>query len=283
MKRWTLLVLGMMALTGLTGCMENAMLLKLDTDGSGTLTYRVFMSDDMLNMAQSMTSGMMQGMGMEEEDAKAAMDPFAEIKASLDGQFGPQAKLESTREMTNKQGWKGVEAMYAFDNVNELQLQNVEPVQAEGPTMQMDEMGSAYTFEFTPGDVATLKMVPITSESSDETAAMDPAVTEAMGGMNGMMEGMGMQMMAPMMKGMRMSFLVFLNGEVVETNAKFQSKKHPNVITLMDLQFDKILADPNGGELMKASANMDSAKLAAMDVDGLRVEAPDKVIEVKFK
>ena len=51
MKRWTLLVLGMIALTGLTGCMENAMLLKLDTDGSGTLTYRVFMSEDMLNMA----------------------------------------------------------------------------------------------------------------------------------------------------------------------------------------------------------------------------------------
>ena len=278
---------GLLCILVTAGCVENAMLLKVKKDGSGSITYRVFMSKDILDMMQGMAAGMAAEMGEGAEVPE--VDPFAEMKEGLAGQFGDAAKLVSSRDTENKKGWKGFEAVYAFDDVNQLNLADIQSMEGSGPSM--GEVGTPYRFAFTGGDVATLKIVPATAamEPEEAEAALDQAA-EGLGaeGLGAEMEGMqamgeaGLAMMKPMMEGMRVSFLVMVDGEVVETNSRFQSSKRPNVITLMDISMDKVFDHPEASKLMMQGEN-DVAKLAELNVPGVRLEDPTQEITVSFK
>ncbi len=269
-----MLFVGLLAVVFSSGCLENAMLLKVNKDGSGTMTYRAFISDDVLAMA---------AMG-DPSGESAAIDPFEDIKKKLAEQFGEAAKLESSRSLKNKKGWEGFEAVYAFDDVNKVSLADIQAGDS-GSGVPMEQVGTSYNFTFTPGDVATLKMAPVTM-GMDEAEA-DEAVEEMMDGsgakmgeMDEMQFGMMKQMLAG--TGMRVSFLVFVNGEVVETNSRFQSAKRPNVIALMDISMDKLFEDPQASKLLLAGEDgLD--KLADLQIKGVQLESPNREIFISFK
>jgi hypothetical protein len=101
--------------------------------------------------------------------------------------------------------------------------------------------------------------------------------------MDDMMSQLPLEMMKPMVKGMRMSLVVSVNGEIVETNAKFRSEDHPNVITLMDMQMEKLLEQPNAAELIQHSGGADAAALAKLDIPGVQFETPGKEVLIRFK
>lgn len=292
--RTVVLIPILIAVSTLTGCMESATLMRVNKDGSGTITHRMYMSTDMMEMMQGMASGMMGG---EADIEMPDMDPLADIKASLDGQFGPAATLEGTQDVTNAAGWKGVEATYSFTDINKLDM--AAGGQTDEGGMAMESGGPSYKFEFTPGDVAVLKLVPIRQPGAESDGAADAssqgddvlgdAGDTAMGEMDmdmggmGDMDAMGMQMMAPMLKGMRMSLLVAVEGKVVESNASFPHEKYPNVVTLADIDFDKLLAHPEGMKALQAGPNADPADLAKLGIDGVKVEDPAKEIQIRFE
>lgn len=276
------------------GCMENATLVQVNKDGSGTLTYRMYLSEQLTGMMEGMASTM-AAMGESTGQPPPELDPLGEIKQSLQGQFGPNVTLVSTRDVTNPAGWKGVEAVYEFERISDIQLRQAEAA-GPGPGGPMPEQVAAeYAFQFTAGDPATLKLVPAGGPaSSDGDGAVEPdaaappappavAPPTLEPELDDMLGGMGLQMMAPMLKGMRISMLISVDGEIVETNAKFRSEEHDNVVTLVDVVFDRLLNDPAGAELLQGGEDLDPRTLATLDIPGLRIEDPTKELVIRFK
>ena len=286
-KRFSIITLILLGGIGLTGCMENAALMKLSKDGSGTLTYRIFMSTEMMQMAQGMSSGMGGDAEGGEVDL-SSLNPIESIKKDMADKFGDAATLESTKDIENKQGWKGIEAIYSFEDVNKLNLANMGDEMDSGggggaTGGSMANMGTPYRFEFVGGDVATLKIVPITTDEAAAEAAVEAAAEEMPEEIADMgMDDLGLAMMKPMIAGMRITLLVAVDGDIVDTNSKFRSEKHANVVTVMDIRMDQLFDHPEAMSLM--SAGDDGAnKLAELNLPGVKIEDPKKEITISFK
>ena len=97
------------------------------------------------------------------------------------------------------------------------------------------------------------------------------------------MSDMPMDMLKPMLSGMRMTLLIAVEGEIVETNARYQSQKQPNVVTVMDISMDRLLDHPEGAKLLQSGQASDTAALAALDIPGIKMEEPGKEIVIRFK
>jgi len=281
-KRFSIITVILVGLIGLTGCMENAALMKLNKDGSGTLTYRIYLSGEMMQMAQSM-GGETEGAALD----LSSLDPIESIKKGMGDKFGDAATLKGTKDIANKQGWKGVEAIYEFEDVNKLNLVDMgKEVDSDDSGGGMSNMGTPYRFEFVGGDVASLKIIPITTDEDAAREAVEAATDEMPEDMAGMgmegMEDLGMAMMKPMMAGMRITLLVAVDGEIVETNSKFRSEKRPNVVTLMDIRMDKLFEHPEAMGVMSAGDDGPD-KLAKLNIPGVKIEDPQKEVTISFK
>jgi len=155
----------------------------------------------------------------------------------------------------------------------------------------------------TPGDTATLRIVSSKPDSAQaESQAQDMADSmppmegfedfdfgdtvqeEAVSGND--MDDLGGAMMGGMMgsmfKGMRMSVYVQVNGDVVETDAKHRSEKRDNIFTLMDMNMDAIMKNPEAMKLMMNNDQDGLDKLSEMGVEGLVMEEPGRTITIQF-
>jgi hypothetical protein len=248
-----------------------------------------------------MFAGMQQEGGEQQSSPPKEIDIFKDMIEGNVEKFGESVKLVSSKRMKNKQGWKGYEAVYSFDDVNaitipigDMEEQGGSADMGQGDVAESEDSGSdtVYTFNFASGQPATLEIVPVIDEESDVAgedlqsgqAAMDemPEMDEGMEEMGAqMMEGMG-AMMGPMLKGMRMTFLVRVDGDIKETNSAHKWTKRPNMITVMDMPVDKMLGNPKAMELLQSQDEDTIAKIEEMDISGLKLEPPKKTIKVVF-
>lgn len=283
MQRWIKNIsLGLMPLA-LAGCVESTALVKVNKDGSGLLVVQEFLSPQITQMMEGMGQAMGEALGgMAGETAegeapkpapKPAADPLALFKDSIEKKLatlGEGAKLVSSQAKTNAAGWKGYTATYSFKDINAVSVALGDNSKEEsGDGMPVD---TGVKFQFKPGDVAELSILPVKNEAPAEKAepeapAEDPA--------------MMMQMMGPMLKGMRMALFVQVDGEIVETNARYVKK--PNIVTVMDMPMDKVLANPEAAKLMGKKGPEVTAKLIELQIPGVLLEDEGKTIGIKFK
>ena len=86
-----------------------------------------------------------------------------------------------------------------------------------------------------------------------------------------------------MFAGARISVFIKFEGEITETDAKHKSKEKP-VITVVDWEFDKILADPATMKAMNAAKDKEAVKaLLEKGLPGVTMQDPTKNLTVKFK
>ena len=268
------------------GCIESTTLLTLNTDGSGTLTIIEYFSpqltgmmDGMGDMLQGMASGVATNLGASAQPPPGEAKKesfFAQTARTKAGKLGTGVRQVDFAEKTNAQGWKGYRATYAFADINKLQVElgGSEAGGADGGKSEA-KSDSRYTSRFQPGPVASLDIVPVKPDISAEQPPEAPG-SDAMG------DSM-MQMMAPALKGMRLSFLVQVNGKIVETNSRYRSAKNPNVFTVMDMPVDRLLENKDAAKLMASKKTEDRTRIAAMNVAGVRMEDPAKTLGVKFQ
>ena len=272
------------------GCMEEAVLVTVKKDGSGTIEIRDYLSPQLTEMMEGMggmMAGMAEGLAVEggepaaaaKTDLAAMMEDGAKQKA---GSMGEGVTLKSFTPGTNKAGWKGYTATYAFTDINQVKLSLGND--ADGPSAAPGGTSgsSGFTFGFQPGDPAVLKILPVSdgadvgAEGGDGGAASDDLGMEGAG-----MMGME-QMMASMLAGMRLTLLVRVEGEIKETNASHRSEKHKDVITVMDLQMDEVIKNPEAFKLLAGGDARAEAKLRQMNLPGVKLPEKAKAIEVKF-
>jgi hypothetical protein len=277
------------------GCIESTTLVKVKKDGSGTITLHEFFSPEISGMMSGMgemVSSIATNMGGAEKKPAEAMDMFKDGAEKKAAKFGADVKMLSYASKTNQTGWKGYQAVYEFKDINKLTVSvgDMENGSPDSPGGHTESSGSsAFRFKFTPGATASLAIEEV-KQKEEAPAKPEPAADgntgTATADVSAAAEDMGagmMQMMAPMMKGMRLSMLVQVDGAITETNAKYKSSKNPNVVILMDVPMDKMLGNAEAMKLMSSKKPEDKAKLTKLDIPGVRMEEDGKIVTIKFK
>ncbi len=254
------------------GCISSDTLIKLNADGSGTIEERMLMSTSALNMMQSMGG-----------EGKAA-DPFSEesLKKAADD-MGTGVRFVSAQPI-EAEGMKGSKAIYAFDDINAIQMkssgamsmgQSDEAAGKKGQgdfAFKLDRTGGTPTLTITmPGDreaaggAAAGEAPPPTPEKAPE---MPPEA---------------MNMMKMMMKGLHINVSVAVNGRITNTNAKYHTDSQ---VTLIDLNFDDLMNNPAALAAMQGQMGPGSDPAAMQkaleNIKGVKIET-GKVVTVQWK
>jgi hypothetical protein len=263
----------------LIGCQETATHLTVNKDGSGSIVIREFFSSQVMGMLGSVEQ-MAQSMGdatdtPQESDELNFFDSMVQKQAE---KMGPGVRLVKKENKKNENGWEGFEATYAFEDINKIRL-GIGMTEAEDASTSLKSKGgTAYTFKFKQGDTANLQIIPQQEKTTPEEE--EPESTQMKADNDAMME-----MMSSMLKGFRMTFTVSVKGKIQDTNAKHRSQKQPNTITVLDLPFDKLLADSETRKIMFSTEdpNEAMAKLKEAGISDFLFEEPDKTIAIQFK
>jgi hypothetical protein len=235
-----------------------------------------------------------EGTPEEEPKEKTLVDLFRSQAQSKASSYGPGVTHVSTVTRKNDLEWEGHESRYRFDDVSQLRIAVGNPDLPDDSPNEGSDSSPYYTFRFTPGETATLEIVPVmpkerkkpeapvttVDDDDDAGTAVLEMPAEAV---NDMGEAMMAQMMGSMFKGMRMVFAVSVQGEVLDTNAAYPSDKRPGLITVIDLPMDRLIGNTKAMEAVSGEDPRALAKLQQLDIDGLKLEEEGKTIRIRFR
>ena len=277
MQKFKMTVLALLA-TWTVGCISVDSVVKVKADGTGTIEQTMLINGSAM--------GMMSMMGGEQGAAdKAApkIDPatiFSNEKLAAEAaNLGEGVSFVSSTPVTQGQ-MKGVKAIYAFKDFNTLKVSTALPDLNEGST-EMKGKGQPLPMTLTRkggNSIITLDMLDQLKKGAGAGAAADAPAKPADSEMPKEM----MAMLAPMFKDMRVAISLEPQGTLVRTNATHVQGQR---ITLFDVAFGEIFADPAGIEKLEKLGNnpsLDQVRTALKGMKGIKINDVEK-LEVEFK
>ena len=255
-----------------SGCFQIDKNVQVKPDGSGTITETITMGTEMMAQMKAMAAGF--GDPAAAGGKPKAFELMDEAKLKEEAKkMGEGVTFVSSKKITEKDR-EGYVATYAFADISKVKLSTNPPDIGGAGAMKMAGKGDTepVTFAFTKGKTAELTvttpaMKPAAAKSKDEAAAdaTQDAMNEAM-----------LPMMQQMFKDMRMSMSVEVVGKITETNA---ANKEGSRVTMLDVDFNKILADPAKLKAMAKIKDPNSAEAKAFlkAIPGMKVETANPV------
>ncbi|NNC87346.1 MAG: hypothetical protein HKN82_02670 [Akkermansiaceae bacterium] len=244
---------GLVMLLVLPGCLQIEQTIKLKKDGSGTLIDQVILGPQMVGMMEMAAA---QGGG---EGANPMADFFDEAKYKKNaGKYGEGVEFEKM-EKVEKNGGKGVVVTYKFADINKVSFEPGSALDALQQPGQPDQAGEPAKFTFKDGKLTVdFPDPPENPEAGEAVEELDPQAAAMM------------QMFADMSLKAK---LVMVDG-IKKTNA---THRDGDTITLMEVDFKKVIADPDGlSRLQKTQNKKRDEAMALLDgVDGVKFEKND--------
>ncbi len=273
--------LALIAILFLPACLQQEKVIKLKTDGSGTVEETMVMSKEVVAQMKQMTEGfgsLLQGKDKAGGGGAAPFQIMDEKKLREAAEkMGDGVTFVSATPVTTPMG-EGYKAIYAFTDINKLKVdQNPGDNMpgADNPMLQKANKTKKepVKFEFTKGSPASLTVKlpqPKPGDLPKERPQM-PAGGQDMAGM----------MMQQMFKDMKISLAIEVAGRIVQTNAEY---KDATRVTLMEMDFNKVLANPEKFQALTAAQpkTIEEAKGLVKGVDGIKAET-QPVVTVKFQ
>ena len=266
------IALAFIAALSFTGCFQIDKTVQVKPDGSGTITETVTLATAMLEQMKAMQAGF--GGAPDAGGKPKAFELFDEAKLKADAaKMGEGVTFASAKKISDK-GTEGYVATYAFTDINKVKLSTNPPDVAGGAADLIKGKADTepVTFKFTPGKTAELAvntpaMKPAAPKGKDDAAAdaAQEAMSEAM-----------IPMIQQMFKDMHISMSVEVAGKIATTNAEY---KEGSRVTILDVDFNKILADPAKMKAMAKLKDPNSAEARAFlkTVPGMKVETANPV------
>lgn len=255
-----------------SSCLEHSATIRLNKDGSGTITEETVFSAEASAMMAQMPPG---GNGPKFDDPKKA--------AAAATKMGEGVTVEKV-EKIDKDGRVGGRVVYKFKDINKVKFTYGEAMSDAGK--DMGPPGAPGDAPDAPGDKPANKPITFKYEGGvltlvnpePEAGAKKPAEG---GDAPEEIDPQSMAMMQGVFKDMKMSLKVEIADGIAETNA---SHVEGNTVTLMDMAFGKLLANPEHMKKLNAMQDSSPAEAAAAfkDVDGFKIETKDTVT-VKVK
>ena len=249
MKTLTTL-LAVLAMQLLTGCFQASVTVHVKPDGSGTVDQTITMSDATIEQFKAMAGGGKPGQKGPHEIDEAKLKEQA-------AKMGEGVTFVSAKPI-KADGKQGFTATFAFADISKVQV-------AQTPSMGDAGGGKEdIGFQFAKGSPSTL------------TIKMPPAKKNEAGGAPDQENDQMMTMMKEMLKDMRISFAVDVQGAIQQTNA---SHRDGQKITLLDMEFAKVMADPAKFKAFTKVKDPNTAEAKALlkTIPGVKIETENPV------
>lgn len=264
-----------------SSCLEHSATIRLNKDGSGTIIEETLFSAEASAMMAQMPAG----------DGQDPLAQFADADkaAAAAKKMGEGVTVEKA-EKIDKDGRKGGRVTYKFKDINRVKFTFGQAMSDAGK-----EMGPPGAPGDAPdeGDAGKLENKPITFTYKDGTLtlvnpelkkeAKKPAAGKGGDAPDDAEEpdAQALAMMQGMFKDMRMALKIEIADGIAETDA---SHVKDGTVTLMDVAFGKLIADPANMKKLGSMQDSTPAEMAAAfkGVDGLEIETKEK-ITVKVK
>jgi len=268
--RFTRVLLAVVTSVALTGCINSTTLVKLNADGSGTVEQTTLM-----NLAA--IKGMMPG-------AEKQMGGAVVNKADLErtaARMGKGVRLVSAEPMKGANGFEGSKAIFAFDDINQVQV-------SQGPNLSGSSNGRM-SAEPSDNDPVKFTLTRSGGTSTLTIAFVDkPASGVSMqagdkpGDMPDLTNPMLMGMLKTMFAGFKLNIDLEVAGAIVKTNAEYVSGSR---LTLLEMDMDALLADEAKLKALQgqigSEPSFSAIKPFLKDIKGIKVDGP--TINVTFR
>ncbi len=257
----------------MAGCLEVSTVVSVKPDGTGTIAERLLMSKASLGQMNSLAEAGKKGPAGQMPD-KAALEKKSQ-------EIGEGVRFISVRPVVTKTH-EGYEALYAFRDINLLQL-NRNPdsaVSADSASgNQAPKKKKQYVhFIFKEGTPSRLVIVMDQEKEAESFSSPEAAKPQQ----NAEQLKMATSIMKQFLKGMRVFLAVDIDGSIVSTNATYRKEKR---ITLMDVDFDKLLANPKQfASFTTLGSDPSSREMQKIfkNIPGIKLES-QKEVEVSFQ
>ncbi len=258
----------------LSGCIEIQTLVRVDNNGAGTVEETVLISSEIVNMIKQFSESMPPDSGETPEEFNLFNEDELRSQAAS---FGEGVEYVSGKQISDGKK-EGFTAVYSFSDINKLSINENPNSKIPIDAIEEDEdvKEELVQFQFTKGNPSELKInfmnagEPDTKQEDSTTVIPDSALADS-----------SFSEVVNMMKDMKITLAVEPIGEITETNATHRTGSR---ITLFDIDFNELLADPQKLEQFKKSApqNFENFKDIVKDIPGIKVELNQPVI-IKFK
>ncbi len=275
MKKTLLLLASAISALVLPGCFQHETTITLNKDGSGTIVEESRLGAQMLAMMGQVAAGL--GGGDNAQDP--LKDMFSEDKAKKRAsELGEGVAFEKS-EPVNANGSKGAKVTYTFKDINKLKvktgdgMKNMTPGDGIPGVEEAAAKDEPVTFSYQDGKL-TVKLPQPKKDDADSPAAENAATPD-------MDNPQAMEMMKQMFADMKMSVKLVIAPGISETNA---THSDGNTITLMEMNFGKLVENPENLKKMAAMDQKDPT--AAMEslrgIDGVKFEdKPEITVTLK--
>jgi len=262
----------------LGGCFQVETTVRVNTDGSGTVEERMLMSDMVISQIDEMAKAFA---GPEGKSEPFSLHDVKALRKRAD-EMGAGVKFVSSKAVSGD-GYTGYRAIYSFRDINKLMLSQ------EGPKKPGEEAGAPgkaggkpFLFRFTPGKEARLLIIPPQNERTEQKAEPQAGSQPAAVGQEGKpaLTPEQEREAAEMLKGMRFSLAIEVNGKVMASNATYREGGR---ITVFEFDLGKMGADPEKLLLLKKvdPNNFAEARELMKAFPGIKVDINDR-LEVTF-
>ena len=261
-------LLALVTAAALTGCINSTTLIKVNADGSGTVEQTTLM-----NMAavKSMMPGADKQMG-------GAVINKADLERTA-ARMGKGVRLLSAEPATGANGFTGTKAIFAFDDINQVQV-------SQDPNMSGSTSGS-FASEPKADDPVRFSL-----SRSGSTSTLVVSLNDQPGGGGDQSQNPGdgpdltnpamMNMIKTMFQGAKIGINLEVAGSIVKTNAEYVTGSR---ITVLELDLESLLADEAKFKALQSKlgpgASLSEVKPYLRDIKGIKVDGP--TIRVEFR
>lgn len=259
------------------GCITSDTLLKVKPNGSGTMELTFLVNTELFKEL-----GQMMG-GETTSKSKSSMPTPEEMAKQLSQMKGVRLVSQTP---VKRDGAEGARIVLAFDDINQITVsedlpgKDLKPKPEDEVKFVLSKLANGHSllsiaFPDKPGEAAAkasdVQNKPRQNQPKDRSAEkMDPAM---------------MKMMAGFFKGMRVTIAVDVEGTLVRTSSPYVEG---NRVTLLDIDFGQLMADPAALEKMDAlpmgpdmSITEARAALEKAGVKGIKINDPKTTIEFR--
>jgi hypothetical protein len=249
-------------------CLQSTVLIKVNSDGSGTIEQGMLLTGTALAQLREFAA-----LG------NKPIDPFSESQMRANAaSIGPSVTFVSSTPVKSETG-EGRNVIYAFTDINQLKI-NQQPTTPGGLTARASNADTSgrqevtFALERPPSGNAVLRITMPPPKMPATPAAAPDAAGNAANKMTPEQLAMAKQMFA----GMHISIAVEPAGRLVSTTSPFVDGQR---VTLLDLDFDQLLKADGALERLQSVRSAEEAKNVLKDVPGVKV-CLEKEITIEF-
>jgi len=269
-------ILGLfLATLSLTACLNSTTLVKVKPDGSGTVEQST-----LVNMAslKGVLGAQGQGQGGGPTGPMMSKEELERTAAAM----GEGVRLVSSEPIKGDAGWEGVKAIFAFDDINKIQV-NQSPGMSGGTSSRTRSAeptsDDPVRFKLTrSGGTSTLSINFIDRPVGDRPAAEPRQPSD----MPDLTNPMIMNMIKAMFNGFQVNVGLEVAGKIVKTNADYVTGSR---ITLLELDVASLLADEAKLKALQGKLgpgmSLSEVKPYLKDIKGIKVDGPSITVEFR--